>query len=821
MNGMDDNADETDLFDDDLDNLSESALRELEHNAILSTQRASSQAQSSGEALRTHIPFPQKRPQAQIPLNSRPRPKHPFLQRHLPEPQSEDEGFELVGDEGVATPVDEYEAYPLHRMQANEAVQREQFCKQRYGQADNAVDNRSVYARNAPRQHDSLHANPQDRPYAGVQNRFDEMLLDRPSQAGGSMQQQTHDNEIRRAQIEELVRERDELHRQLQATKETVLMQKGEISIIRANFEKEIKVFDRQISALQKTMAEESAKHTAALHAMMEKNSTLTTSYNFLQQEHNQELQNIKTLQQRLKDRQQTAKENNPTTTPKRGMVSSLRDGFDDDVMAISPSKSGRRSKPGTPPAANKRKRKADITSPVKPLVLRASTTGPLEMPPPPPQPQPMQVEEQSVTLVRTDKQAERNLRFLQDILEYRVKGVTETLVEAFVRFSFLSNPSRTFSALLLEGTARIKGPRLPRDILQIFIDLWSRSLKEQYYKPVALLIQIINHIIDLDMSVLDTETVAPLALVLQNSAAINANTRFKHSPVNHSTFGKVRQTPQSLLNHDVNGTACLELLLTLAYAISDEPDLISLFWRVIDPEFVLMMLNVWQPIADITIMLRLLATSTFRSTFSSVCVDNQQEQIEDYVLNRICYLLWETPKVDEGLPPNTTEELCRLRIEVMDLLIKIAITSSPHPHDDRSHHGSRLIASHQSAIGRIVRSLYDEVSAMYKLTPSHALHAEIVNKGVHLLYHVLQLHGQEINLQEKLSVVNGGVHKHRVVLTRLAFSEGFYIDRLIRDETVAMATSMLEESVTPDEADELIEAFPGFKGRGDREAAE
>ncbi|EXJ81701.1 hypothetical protein A1O1_07766 [Capronia coronata CBS 617.96] len=815
MNGMEDDEDETDLFDDDFDNLSESALQELEQKAFLSTQQAYLQAQAAAKVQDNHTSLPHSRFQAQVPLNARPQPIHPFIQRHLTEPQSEDESFELVGEEGVSTPVDEYEAYPLRRLQPGEAIQREQFRQQRHGQTYNGAPHRTINPRNGQSQHGSNPPAPFERRSQALHIRPDEMLLDDRSQEGPHAPPQIQGSEILLLRLEELMRERDELNRQLQATKDIVLMQKGEISIIRANFEKEIKVYDRKISALEKTMAEESAKHTAALHTMMEKNETLSTSYNFLQQEHNQELENIKTLQQRLRDKQQSTKENNSATTPKRGMVSSLRDGFDDDdVMAISPSKSGRRSKPGTPPAANKRKRKADAPSPVKPLVLRATSTIPVEMAPPA-APVPIQPEDEPVTIVRTDKQAERNLQFLQDILEYRVRGSTETVVEGLVRFSFPSAPSKTFSTTFIEATARLRGNRLPRDVLQILTDLWSKSLKEQYYKPVASLIQIINHVIDLDMSVLDTETVAPLALVLQNSAAINANTRFKHSPVNHATFGKVRQTPQSLLNHDVSGTDCLELLLTVAYAVSDEPELLSLFWRVIDPEFVLMLLNVWQPIADITIMLRLLATSTFPSTFSSICVDDQQDQIEDYVLNRICYLLWETPKVDEGLPPNTMEELCQLRVEVMDLLIRIAITSSPHPHDDRSHHGSRLIAGHQSAIGRIVRSLYDEVSAMYELTPSHALHAEIVNKGVHLLYHVLQLHGQDINLQEKLSVVNGGVHKHRVVLTRLAFSEGFYVDRLIRDETVAMATSMLEESVTPDEADELIEAFPGFKGRG------
>ncbi len=326
---------------------------------------------------------------------------------------------------------------------------------------------------------------------------------------------------------------------------------------------------------------------------------------------------------------------------------------------------------------------------------------------------------------------------------------------------------------------------------------------------------EIVNHIVDLEMAVLDSGIIASLIPVLQTSVAINAEKRFKHSPVNHSTFGKVRQTPKSVLNKDVAGTSCLELLLTVAYTVSDSPELLSHLWRLMDPEFVLMMLNAWQPISDITLMLRLLATSAFPDTFGSICVGEQQGQIEHWIINRICYLLWETPRVDEGLPPNTSVQLRQLRLEVMDLLLHIGIASSPHPHDGSSHHGSNLIASDTSAIARIVRSLHDEVSAMYDLTPSHGLHAQLVNKGVALLYHILSLHSASINLQEKLSVINGGVHKHRVVLTRLAFSEGWYIDREITDETVAMATSMLEEAVTPDEADELIEAFPGFKGRG------
>ncbi|KIX05341.1 uncharacterized protein Z518_06213 [Rhinocladiella mackenziei CBS 650.93] len=819
MNGMDDNEDETGLFDDDdFDNLSESALQELEQNAILSTQRAQQQARAITNhfqpAPQSPVTLPPNRLLAQAPFNGRHHLLNPVIRKPVNEFQPGDDSFELVGDEGVPTPVEEIEAFPLRRMQLSEA-QGEQFRPQRYGQAYNGVglkQNSQSHRRPFP-------ASLGDGWFPGVPSRSDEMLRDGLSLENMNALQGDDREAFRDHRIENLIRERDELTRELRETKDTVMMQKGEISIIRANFEKETKVFNRQVGVLKKSMEEEAARHTAALNAMKEKNNNLVTRYHFLQQEHNQELQETKSLRQRLKDRPQADKDASPVGTPKRGMARSLRDGFDDDdIMVMSPSKSARRPKPTPPTAVNKRKRKADVPSPVKPLVLRSSNTHPPDRPPSPPPP--AQTDGPMVPVIRKDKQAERSLSFLQSILEYQVKQTKEPLVEALVGFSFPTNPSKKFSAILLDGVAHLKGDRLAGDLLQIFISLWSRSMKEQYYKPIALLIEIVSHIIELEMLVLDSGTISSLTPVLQTCVAINAEKRFEHSPVNHSTFGKFRQTPQSVLKKEVNGTACMELMLTVAYIVSDDPDLLTLFWRLMDPEFVLMMLNAWQPISDITLMLQLLATSIFSSTFGCVCVDAQQNTIENYIINRLCHLLWETPKVDEGLCPNTTKELCQLRVEVMDLLLKVAITSTPHPHDGPTHHGSKLIAHHTGAIARVVRSLHDEVSAMYNLLSSHALHAELVNKGIRLLYHVLKLHGSEINLQEKLSVINGGVHKHRVVLTRLAFSEGFYIDRLITDDTVAMATSMLEESVTPDEADELIEAFPGFKGRGASAAA-
>lgn len=798
------NEDEIDLFDDDddFDNLSESALQELEHNAILSQRQRPLQTNTLSKPV------------------FHPRPRSNLATRLLNPTENyfDDDSFELVGDEGVATPVEEYDALPSRPHIRDETAQREQFRKQRYGESHlrpaQMVDTLQAQYQRAPVQN-----LPSDSRYHGVPTRPDQMVLDRPSQQVDMPQ--GDESTTFRPRFEDLLSERDQLATDLRAANEAVSMQKGEISIIRANAERENKVFNRQIASLKKSIEEEATKHKAAMDAMSEKNRQLTTRYQFLQQEHNQEVQDVKALKQRLKDRPEAEQQSNINSTPKRGMAGSLRDGFDDDdVMLLSPSRSARRSKPSTPTPANKRKRKAGGTSPVKALPLRLSGAAPPDISPS--RPSVAQPGTRPSIVVRKDPHTERDLRFLQSILDYRVKVSREILLETLMKFSLPSRPSKTFSNILLEGIARLSGKRVAYGVLQIFIDLWFRSIKDQFYQPISLLQEIVSYIIDVEMFALDIEIVTNLVPLLQASISLNAERRFKHSPVNHSSFGKFRATPQSVLIHEINGTACLDLLLTVAYTVSDEPELIDLFWRLMDPEFVLMMLNAWQPISDITLNLRLLATSIFPNTFGNIAsTPEEQEKIEHWIINRVCWLLWETPKVDEGLPPNTPHQLCQLRLEVVDLLTQIAITSSPYPHDDPNHHGSLLIASDAHAIARIVRSLYDEVAAMYLLTPTHALHAEIVNRGVRVFHHVLTMHNATIDLQEKLSLINGGVHKHRVVLTRLAFSQGFYIDRLITDDTVAMATSLLEESVTPDEADELIEAFPGFKGRSSQSQAE
>ena len=98
---------------------------------------------------------------------------------------------------------------------------------------------------------------------------------------------------------------------------------------------------------------------------------------------------------------------------------------------------------------------------------------------------------------------------------------------------------------------------------------------------------------------------------------------------------------------------------------------------------------------------------------------------------------------------------------------------------------------------------------------------AKQINLSARILHHLVTTHSHEINdLQEKLHVIPGGTHKHLVCLTRLAFISGdngeMVFEKEIDEEVVQMAREMLEESVTPEEAEMLVEAFT-LRGVGGR----
>lgn len=815
MNGMDDNEDEHNFSDDDdFGNLADDALQELEHNAILSTQQPQQAAPVQRQASNTSR-------QSIVPLNASRANILPHLQDALNESFDHD-SFETLGEERVPTPVEEARSFiPQQHRPPGEVSQKEQWRVNRFGKPNPNPQYRPQKPPRQPARNDHTGAgavlsqrdpNNLSRTFGGTQGTTG-------PDSESSKAPDNGDGDALSARIAELLKERDVLFTDLKQAKDDLMTQKGEIAIIRENKDKETKVFDRQLAAMKKSMQDEAIKHQTALDSLSSKHGALTTEFNMTKDDLKEETRRNKSLQARLKDRPGEKAGDRTASPQKQISANSLRDGFDDDeMMAVSPVKSAsRRSKNNTPTAANRRKRKVD-SSPIKPLVLRQSdevvTDDAVKH-------EPGKKLDRVVPVFRKDKQAERHLKLLQRVFDYQLKASGERLIEALVRFALPSELNVSISSIVLDSLARLSGPKLPTDLLQTFIDLWSRSLKEKYYDCIPVLLEIVDYILDIQTTIVEKDIISTLLVVLQDSATINGSARFKHSPVYRGNQGQFRQTPISALNSSVDSTACLGMLYKVACLSVDSEPLIDHFWRSMETDFVLMMLNSWQPISDITRMLHLLATSIFESTFGNICADpSTQNTMETHIINRVSYLLWETPKVDEGLPNPSRADLCRFRLEAFELLSTLAIDSSLPPHNDPHHHGSVLLASHPSAIARIVRSLYDATASLYLLTSTSALHAQIVNRGVRLLYHLMMQHGEEVDLQQKLSAVNGGVHKHRVVLTRLAFSEGSFVDAEVTDETCAMATALLEDSVTPDEAEMMIQAFPGFNGRKKDNAA-
>ena len=88
---------------------------------------------------------------------------------------------------------------------------------------------------------------------------------------------------------------------------------------------------------------------------------------------------------------------------------------------------------------------------------------------------------------------------------------------------------------------------------------------------------------------------------------------------------------------------------------------------------------------------------------------------------------------------------------------------------------------------------------------------SELVNEATRLVFHLTSVF-PDINMQEKMRVIPGGAHKHLIALTRLAFSENIFYERGIEDDVVDCAHQMLENSVTPEEGEALLEAFSSAK---------
>ena len=644
--------------------------------------------------------------------------------------------------------------------------------------------------------------------------------------------------------------ERERWQAEKKALEFQLLTARGEASLVRKRTESELKQAERQTELLKKQIQEENQKHQATILSRDEKVRELATSNKFLQHEVDDQSRKIRSIQQ-SRDRPLQERSSVMNQSPRKNLTSNLRDGFDDDViMHMSPARSPakrRVSKPSTP--TKKRKHPAADDDHSHALSLRLSGEPGIQPQDEAPVAHPVSTE----TIVSKDYKSEQHLEVLQAVMAHRPDTNGPMVLESLVQFTLPSKSEQTLSTLLLGEIAKLKGEHLPRDLLLVFMRLLGRCVTENYYKPTNVLMSCVMAVMDADPTFIDKEAIEGSLPTLQSLVRVNAQRRYLLSD-----RLKVwnQENPKPKEDADVSTYDALEIMFTMASLIVDEPHLLNIFWRWADTGTILVMLHSSQRLEDIKITLDLLATSIFPTTFGLITTPPENTVLQartiDYVVDKIVFLLWDPPRrhirsrhdivisetpirdrmkkklirqpEPEPEPDLTREEICSLRLKALDTLMKFGYTSIPHPHhlNVKSHHGTTTFLNHVNALARLVRLLHDEVYELCQNHPTtHHLHAELVNRVIVLIHHVLlspeaTAPDSDFDLTKCLSGSLMGSSKFRVVMTKLALARDASIDippnqgldAGVTEHTRDLARDILGQYITPDEATQLTAAF-------------
>ena len=181
---------------------------------------------------------------------------------------------------------------------------------------------------------------------------------------------------VLQAKLEELARENEKLKKDFDAAKSDAFSKTGEIAIVRANRLKEKQEEERRLEQERKLRAEEQTKFNTEVQKYKDELQKISTDKAFIENDLARETEQRKGHQRNTKatgkpgNAKASGKEN-IATTPKKSNVASLGDGFnDEEIQILSQPNLALRSKPATPKAGAKRKRKPTENSPVKPLLL-------------------------------------------------------------------------------------------------------------------------------------------------------------------------------------------------------------------------------------------------------------------------------------------------------------------------------------------------------------------------------------------------------------------------------------------------------------------
>ncbi len=350
-------------------------------------------------------------------------------------------------------------------------------------------------------------------------------------------------------------------------------------------------------------------------------------------------------------------------------------------------------------------------------------------------------------------------------------------------------------------------------------INICEPKLRFDQYAPVHLLMDLVKFI--LLISPPGTGPLFPDEIIeyTQWTADVNVIKRFQ-------------KVSAAEINPAIDTNLCLQILHLLAYDCMRNREDIERFWRFMRFDFIIMVLNVSQPIEDIHLAIILLRTSVLESSFAMRVApgNGSQSKSQEHVIDQFSRLLVEVPLAAQVAPPCKGTEIAELRLHVLGLLEAMC---------DNKYCGEAL-ATHKYVIGRLVKVMNDELSALYDYQYGHEYRysssssssifpfllctknplnsrvknqrSQLVNASTRLLFHLTSNYSSSIDMLAKLRLIPGGTHKYLIALTRLAFSEAIFYEKGIEEDVADAAHQMLEKLVNPQEAEALLEAFSGVR---------
>ncbi|KAK6596222.1 DNA repair protein [Botrytis cinerea] len=671
-----------------------------------------------------------------------------FTQAQIKAPPSSDYGMNEARSAPAVVPY-------VPRNNLNQAVRQEQFQQQNYEDADIVNRPRDYIGPARPRQSDHL---PQ--PFSNPVSRENSNLSRQATQLVAG-----DDNEALRKLVQE-VTDYSSVARKNKVLEQETLSKNGEISILRGRIDKSEKEYERTQAAKEKLHAEQLAKLQKDREAAETAARNATIERDFTKQDLFEETERVKRLNKAkiFKDAL--------VVTPKKTKPMPFRDGFDDDeIELLSPSKMSpskfQKRQPGTPSRAAKRKRKANDSP-------SASALDMLPVPDILSQPQKTPLLDESI-LERLVLQDDRS-DFLAAMLDHRPNRDHLRTLEALGKHSLPSSPNESFSSLILGEMPRIgmKKPisEVPAEFCLFLIQLWSKCMDERCYTPIYLFVDILTFALESKTLSIVPHIIDQLIPLVQKTADLVAIPRFKSEPCDP-------------YDKDINVSACLALTHLAALGCVPEQEHITRFWKLMRWDFVLLMLSQNQPVADFEWMLRILSTGVLKDSFGSNPDDNPKFRASTnagHIIERLTYPLFEVPCLPMSVAKVDPDVVLKLRLEIVSLMT--GMTRSPY--------AGNALASHPTAIGRLISLISDELDGLYDHKSGREDSARLISLATRLLF----IWSLDTNSICKRSYQSFAAEDD------LVFESG------IDPDIPGCALEMLEMVVTPEEGEAIQEAL-------------